>query len=120
MPGVRSLMRRSCSERSDWTRLQSGAPAKLAFHAPWMKNTSTRLKTQPKFWGLVTRRERWSLSWRGWLAVVVILLITAFGFTVKVYPYFAITERVDTRLLAVEGWINPYAIRAAAKEARSQ
>lgn len=50
----------------------------------------------------------------------VVLVIAGFGFTVKVYPYFAITEPVDTRFLAVEGWINPYAIRAAANEARSR
>ena len=77
-------------------------------------------KTQSKCLGLLTRRERWSLSWRGWIAGLVVLVISAFGFTKSVYPFFAVTERVDTRLLAVEGWIHPYAIRAAAKEVRAQ
>ena len=78
------------------------------------------LKTQPRFWGLVSRRERWGLSWRGWLLGGVVLVLAAFGCAVKIYPFFAITEPVDTRFLAVEGWIHPYAIRAAASEARSR
>lgn len=52
--------------------------------------------------------------------LVVVLVIGAWGFAVKIHPYFAITERVDSRFLAVEGWIHPYAIRAAADEARSR
>jgi hypothetical protein len=78
------------------------------------------LKTHPRFWGLASRRERWGLSGRGWVVAGVILVIAACGFVLKVYSYFAITEPVDTRFLAVEGWIHPYAIRAAANEARSR
>jgi uncharacterized SAM-binding protein YcdF (DUF218 family) len=76
-------------------------------------------KPQSKFGGLFTRRERWGISWRGWAVVVAGLAIAAYGFVRSVHPFFAITERVDTRLLAVEGWVNPFAIRAAAKEVRS-
>jgi uncharacterized SAM-binding protein YcdF (DUF218 family) len=50
----------------------------------------------------------------------VLLVIAAFGFVANVHPYFAISEPVDSRFLAVEGWIHPYAIRAAANEARSR
>ena len=67
-------------------------------------------------WGLFDRRERWSLSWRGRLilplAVVVVSVLVLRG----VYPFLAITHRVDAQVLVVEGWIREYAIRAALKE----
>ena len=77
------------------------------------------MKTQSKFLGLVTRRERWSISWRGWALVAVVSVIAAYAFMRNVHPFFAITERVDARLLAVEGWVNSFAIRAAAKEVQA-
>jgi hypothetical protein len=76
-------------------------------------------KKDAKCWGLLTRREQWSLSWRGWIVALMMLLIGAYGFMINVHPFFAITERVDTRLLAVEGWVSPHAIRAAAGEVQS-
>ena len=37
-----------------------------------------------------------------------------------VYPFLAITHRVNADILVVEGWIHEYAIRAAVKEFQSQ
>jgi uncharacterized SAM-binding protein YcdF (DUF218 family) len=39
-------------------------------------------------------------------------------FLVRVYPLLAVTHRVDTNILVVEGWIHEYAIRAAVEEFR--
>lgn len=72
-----------------------------------------------KFGGLLTRRERWGLSWRGWLAGGVLAAGAATGFVLGVYPFFALTARVETRLLAMEGWIDIYAVRATAAEFRT-
>ena len=36
-----------------------------------------------------------------------------------IYPFLAITHRVNADVLVVEGWIHEYAIRAAAEEFRS-
>ncbi len=75
---------------------------------------------QPKprraIWGLFDRRERWSLSWRGRLIVISALLLLSVLVLKAVYPFLAITHRVDANILVVEGWINEYAIRAAVKE----
>ena len=71
-----------------------------------------------KLWGTITRRERWGLSWRGWSLVAVVLLFAAFLFLWRVYPFLAVTHRVDTNVLVVEGWIHDYAIRAAVEEFR--
>jgi uncharacterized SAM-binding protein YcdF (DUF218 family) len=35
-----------------------------------------------------------------------------------IYPYLAITSRIDADVLVVEGWVHPYAIQASAEEFR--
>ena len=70
-------------------------------------------------WGLFDRRQRWSLSWRGRLILAFAVgLISVLVFT-SVYPFLAITQRVNANILVVEGWINEYAIQAAVKEFQS-
>jgi hypothetical protein len=69
-----------------------------------------------KFCGFFTRRERWGLSWRGWLTVVLLFLLAAIFWLLNVQPFLAQTKRLDTKILVVEGWIQTYAIRAAAEE----
>ena len=34
----------------------------------------------------------------------------------NIYPFLAVTERVETKVLVVEGWVHEYAIRAAVEE----
>ncbi|HEY7322763.1 MAG TPA: ElyC/SanA/YdcF family protein [Candidatus Binatia bacterium] len=67
-------------------------------------------------WGLFDRKERWSLSWRGRLIVAFALVLLSVLVLKGVYPFLAITHRVNADTLVVEGWINEYAIRAAVKE----
>jgi DUF218 domain len=68
------------------------------------------------FWGLFDRKERWSLSWRGWLTLVLLGVSSAVLLLLNIHPFLAETHRVDTNVLVVEGWIHEYAIRAAEKE----
>ena len=68
--------------------------------------------------GLFDRRERWSLSRRGWLTIMLGLLLSAAVVMTSLHPFLAATQRVPTDILVVEGWINAYAIRAAAEEFR--
>src|SRR4029077_13463607 len=70
-------------------------------------------------WGLLDRKERWSLSWRGWLVLAPTLLLFAAFLFKNVYPFLATTHRVDAEILVVEGWVHEYAIRAALKEFQS-
>ena len=69
--------------------------------------------------GILVRKERWGLSWRGWLIVFAGVLLTFSLFLFRIYPFLAVTHRVDTNVLVVEGWIHQYAIRAALKEFQS-
>src|SRR2546429_3416842 len=70
-------------------------------------------------WDILVRKERWGLSWRGWLIVFAGVLLAFSLFLFRIYPFLAVTHRVDTNVLVVEGWIHEYAIRAALKEFQS-
>src|SRR5438876_2066849 len=70
-------------------------------------------------WGLVCRKERWSLSWRGRLILAFALLLAGALLLKGAYPFLAITHRVDADVLVVEGWVHEYATRAAMEEFRS-
>src|SRR5437870_6383390 len=81
-----------------------------------------RLRARPleyrgvKLFGILVRKERWGLSWRGWLIILTGIVVTFYLFLFRVYPFLAITHRVNTNVLVVEGWVHEYAIRAAIKE----
>jgi uncharacterized SAM-binding protein YcdF (DUF218 family) len=72
-----------------------------------------------RFGNLLCRRERWGLSWRGWFVMVLALCIGSLLIATNAYRFLAVTERVNSRTLVVEGWVHEYAIQAAAKEFRA-
>jgi hypothetical protein len=72
-----------------------------------------------KFFGCITRRQRWGLSWRGWLAVILLAALIAGLWMLNVQPFLAQTRRVDTKVLVVEGWVHEYVFEAAVKEFRT-
>ena len=69
-----------------------------------------------KCFGLLAQRERWGLSRRGWLLLLAVFFFTAWFWLLRVQPFLAPTQRVDTKILVVEGWIRAYAVTAAAAE----
>jgi uncharacterized SAM-binding protein YcdF (DUF218 family) len=72
-----------------------------------------------KFFGCFTRKERWGVSPRGWLAAISVFLLAAVLWLLDVQPFLAQTRRADTKILVVEGWIHEFAIRAAVDEFKS-
>lgn len=69
-----------------------------------------------KFGGLLTRKERWGLSWRGWGVLTALVLLSGLGTVLEIHPFLAVTHRVSTRILVVEGWVDPFVIKAAVNE----
>jgi uncharacterized SAM-binding protein YcdF (DUF218 family) len=66
--------------------------------------------------GLLVRQYRWGLSrWARFFLLVVLLTLGLIMF-LNVDAFLAPTQRVDTDILVVEGWVHPYAIRASAEE----
>jgi len=78
------------------------------------------MHTPQQFWGTFVRKERWGLSRRGWLIVFATVILTFSLFWFRIYPFLAVTHRVDTNVLVVEGWIHEYSIRAALEEFQSK
>jgi uncharacterized SAM-binding protein YcdF (DUF218 family) len=72
-----------------------------------------------KLWGILTRKERWGLSWGGRLILVLLGFSTAVLLLLNTQRFLAETHRVDTSILVVEGWIHKYAIRSAVEEFNS-
>jgi hypothetical protein len=83
-----------------------------------MRGYQTRscAKSSQKFWGIFTRKERWGLSWRGWLLLTSAGLLAGCLVFLNIHPFLAVTHRAKTNILVVEGWISQYHIRAAAEE----
>lgn len=71
-----------------------------------------------KCFGLFARRERWGLSRRGWVVLLAAIIFTGLIWIFNVQPFLAPTQRLDTKILVVEGWIPSYALRLAAAEFR--
>jgi hypothetical protein len=76
-------------------------------------------KSSKKVLGIFTRKERWGLSWRGWLLLTSAGLVVACLVFLNIHPFLAVTHRVNTNVLVVEGWVPRYAIREAAEEFRT-
>jgi hypothetical protein len=66
--------------------------------------------------GLLSRRERWGLSARGWLVCVAGSVACAVTLVLGSYPFLAVTHRVQTPLLVVEGWVDLHGIKAGVAE----
>jgi uncharacterized SAM-binding protein YcdF (DUF218 family) len=69
--------------------------------------------------GLISRRTRWGLTWRGWLAVIFTILLLGVVFVWRIHPFLAISKPVGTSVMVVEGWISMPSIEAAAEQFRA-
>lgn len=81
-----------------------------------LKTSRRSVHPTQRLWGTITRKERWGLSWRGWLLIMVGVVFAAYVVLNNIYPFLAITRRAHTDTLVVEGWIHKYAIQAAVAE----
>ncbi len=71
-----------------------------------------------KFHGLLTRREAWRLSGRGWLVLLLLLAGAALLFSQVAYSFLALHSPVAADTLVVEGWNDDFVVRAAVREFR--
>ncbi len=81
-----------------------------------MKAAASAGCSSQRLWGILTVRPRWGLSWRGWALVILAGLLAFFLLLFNIYPFLALTDRVNADILVVEGWVHEYAIRQAVAE----
>ena len=76
----------------------------------------SHFQLRQKRWGILTRKERWGLSWRGWLLLTSAGLVASYLIFLNIHPFLAVTHPVNTNVLVVEGWVHDYAIKAGVAE----
>jgi hypothetical protein len=62
-----------------------------------------------KWFGLLRRKESWSLTWRGWLTLLVVLIGGGIIGVRSAHDFLAVNAPVETRVLVLEGWVPRYA-----------
>src|SRR5256885_1177761 len=75
--------------------------------------------TQPParaLFGCLRRRERWGLTWRGFAALLLLLLGLGIVAVREVHPFLASSQPLRGGLLVVEGWLPDYGLKAAMDE----
>jgi len=70
--------------------------------------------------GLFRRKEKWTLSTRGKLVCLSAATMLGIGLLLGIHPFLAITDRVDTRYLVIEGWVPNYALEEGIAEFKSR
>jgi hypothetical protein len=78
--------------------------------------TGARGGAQTAWFGLVSNRQRWGLSARGGLLLLVMAGVAGLLLVLTVYPFLSVTDRLPSDYLVVEGWVSEQAIRTAVGE----
>lgn len=87
-----------------------------ALFAPAAARLDKEAKPATALWGLADRRLRWSLSWKGWAATFLAVLGAAILVLRGIHPFLAVTDRVETNTMVVEGWLDQTDMAQAADE----
>jgi uncharacterized SAM-binding protein YcdF (DUF218 family) len=72
--------------------------------------------SQQRLLGLFTKKVRWGLSWRGWIVVATLCILFGYGLFLNIYRFLAVTQRENTNILVMEGWVHEFTAKAAAEE----
>ncbi len=70
-------------------------------------------------WRLIEKKERWGLTWRGILLLVVLVAAGSAVLFFNAYPLLAPTAKADSDIAVVEGWISLTSARRAAEWVQS-
>ena len=72
------------------------------------------------FFGFIKRKERWSLTATGWIALIVVVAAVLVAAVLTVHPFLAVNDPVEGEILVVEGWLPDYAMEGAIQQFRSR
>ena len=64
------------------------------------------------------RRKSWTLTLRGKLLALAVVVAASYAAIVDAYPFLAVSHPVPANILIVEGWIPTYSLNQAADEFR--
>jgi hypothetical protein len=107
-------------DRSEKSLLEE--PQDAAVETSDAETVSSGEKSKPctALFGLIRRKEKWTLSWRGRFVMLVAALVFGVAFICWIHPFLAVTKPVDAQYLVVEGWIPNYALKESIAEFKSR
>lgn len=83
----------------------------------WDLTMTRALDCHPsKLWGILVRKERWGLSWRGRMVMALAVLLAGLALVWVIHPFLAVTHRAPAQVLVVEGWTHYFGVDAAVNE----
>lgn len=89
----------------------------IAEQAHGLSDQSISAHPSRRCFGLLHRRERWGLSWRGCLAAGGFAALFIILFVFRVYPFLAVIDRQSSaQYLVVEGWVPVDILKEACAE----
>ena len=74
------------------------------------KSSAGKAGKRSVLWGVASRRERWGLTLRGWLVVVMTTNAVFAVVSQRIHPFLAIIDPIPAEYLVVEGWMPEYAV----------
>lgn len=74
-------------------------------------------KNNPKIC-LLQRKISWTLTWQGWLTILVSFIATGIFTFTQIQPFLAVSSPIKADVLVVEGWLPDYALQQAINEFR--
>lgn len=77
-----------------------------------------RLGLKLEDWKLVRQRTVRVPTWRAALLLLLLAVVVATGAVRGIYPFLAITDRLATDVLVIEGWAPEFALQAGVEEFR--
>ena len=86
---------------------------------PTTAPTSHSDRSSRRLCGILQRKERWSLSWRGWLLLASVIAFATSFVVLNIHPFLAMTDRTNADILVIEGWVQRYAMQKAVEEFKS-
>lgn len=73
-----------------------------------------------KFWGLLEYKPQWTLTLRGWLFFIVVLILVLISFGLSIHPFLRVSRPMDADVMVVEGWVPDATIKGAIAEFKKQ
>ncbi len=73
-------------------------------------------KAKKRFWGIVDYQPRWGLTIKGWLIVLLSIVLAIALILFRLQSFLAHTEPIAADVLVVEGWLGDGAIDGAIVE----
>jgi hypothetical protein len=84
--------------------------AMISYRAIVQQLTPAKPSERPALGGLFRRKEKWTLTAKGWIVFLLTGAALLWTLVLGVHPFLAVTQRTQADVLVVEGWIPAYAL----------